>query len=90
MIFFLINASGMNPETLENKGALLLTLGVALIFFAVMFVITELLPRLLRADRKDYGAYQVMTIFTHIGFMGYPLLDTMYGRKAVIHAAIRW
>ena len=84
----MIIASGMNPETLENKEKLLLTLGVALVFFAIMFVIAELLPRLLRADREDYGAYQVMTIFYNIGFMGYPLLDAMYGSEAVIHAAI--
>lgn len=84
----LIIASGMNPETLENKGKLLFTLGVALIFFAIMFVIAELLPRLLRADKEDYGAYQVMTIFSNIAFMGYPLLDAMYGNEAVIHAAI--
>ena len=44
----LIIASGMNPETLENKAALLVTLAVALIFFAIMFVIAELIPRLLR------------------------------------------
>lgn len=84
----LIIASGMNPETLEHKEKLLVTLGVALIFFAIMFVIAELIPRLLRADREDYGAYQVMTIFSNIGFMGYPLLDAMYGSEAVIHAAI--
>ena len=84
----LIIASGMNPETLENKAALLITLAVALIFFAIMFVIAELIPRLLRADREDYGSYQVMTIFANIGFMGYPLLDAMYGGEAVIHAAI--
>ena len=84
----LIIASGMNPETLENKAALLVTLAVALIFFAIMFVIAELIPRLLRADREDYGSYQVMTIFSNIGFMGYPLLDAMYGSEAVIHAAI--
>ena len=63
----LIIASGMNPETLENKAALLVTLAVALIFFAIMFV---------------------MTLFANIGFMGYPLLDAMYGGEAVIHAAI--
>lgn len=84
----LIIASGMNPETLENKEKLLITLGVALIFFIIMFVIAELIPRVLRADREDYGAYQVMTIFSNIGFMGYPLLDAMYGSEAVIHAAI--
>lgn len=84
----LIIASGMNPEVLENRGKLLLTLVVALVFFAIMFVIAELLPRVLRADREDYGAYQVMTIFSNIGFMGYPLLDAMYGSEAVIHAAI--
>ena len=66
----LIIASGMNPETLENKAALLVTLAVALIFFAIMFVIAELIPRLLRADREDYGSYQVMTIFANIGFYG--------------------
>ena len=38
----LIIASGMNPETLENKEKLLITLGVALIFFIIMFVIAEL------------------------------------------------
>ena len=53
----LIIASGMNPETLENKAALLVTLAVALIFFAIMFVIAELIPRLLRADRDDLRQY---------------------------------
>ena len=77
----LIIASGMNPETLENKAALLVTLAVALIFFAIMFVIAELIPRLLRADREDYGSYQVMTIFANIGFMGYPLLEDVYKRQ---------
>ena len=48
----LIIASGMNPETLENKEKLLITLGVALIFFIIMFVIAELIPRVLRADRE--------------------------------------
>lgn len=59
----LIIASGMNPERLENKGKLLFTLGVALIYFAIMLAVAELLPRLLHADREDYGAYQVMTLF---------------------------
>ena len=48
----------------------------------------ELLPRLLHADREDYGAYQVMMLFSNIGFMGYPLLDVMYGSNAIIHAVI--
>ena len=84
----LIIASGMNPERPENKGKLLFTLGVALIYFAIMFAVAELLPRLLHADREDYGAYQVMMLFSNIGFMGYPLLDVMYGSNAIIHAVI--
>ena len=62
--------------------------GVVLIYFAIMFAVAELLPRLLHADREDYGAYQVMTLFSNIGFMGYPLLDVMYGSNAIIHAVI--
>ena len=29
-----------------------------------------------------------MTLFSNIGFMGYPLLDVMYGSNAIIHAVI--
>ena len=41
----LIIASGMNPERLENKGILLFTLGVGLIYFAIMFERTTALIR---------------------------------------------
>ena len=73
----LIIASGMNPERLENKGKLLFTLGVALIYFAIMFAVAELLPRLLHADREDYGAYQVMTLLTP--FITTPYLSRVLG-----------
>lgn len=66
----LIIASGMNPERLENKGKLLFTLGVALIYFAIMLAVAELLPRLLHADREDYGAYQVNDAFFQYWFYG--------------------
>ena len=40
----LIIASGMNPERLENKGKLLFTLGVALIYFAIMLLSRNYCP----------------------------------------------
>ena len=69
----LIIASGMNPETLENKAALLVTLAVALIFFAIMFVIAELIPRQRRLwflsghdDLRQYWLYGLSSAGCHV------------------------
>lgn len=84
----LIIASGMNPETLENKAALLVTLAVALIFFC--YHVCDC-----RADSETASGRQRRLWFLsghddlrQYCFMGYPLLDAMYGGEAVIHAAI--
>ena len=45
----LIIASGMNPERLENKGKLLFTLGVALIYCPDCFMQTERTTALIRS-----------------------------------------
>ena len=46
----LIIASGMNPERLENKGKLLFTLGVALIYFAIMLALSMLRLQLCKTE----------------------------------------
>ena len=60
---------------------------MALIFFRYHVCDCRADSETASGDREDYGSYQVMTIFANIGFMGYPLLDAMYGGEAVIHAA---
>ena len=47
-----------------------------------------LLPIVLRIERKNYGIYRTMLIFSNIGFMGIPLLRAIAGSEAVLYAAL--
>ena len=44
--------------------------------------------KLLGVDRKETGIYKVQLIFTNMGFMGFPLLDAMYGAEALLYGAV--
>ncbi len=75
----------------ENKLTLreLLSLGILIIVIYIALVILALfIPKLLFLDKKTGGTYQVMTIFSNIGFMGYPIVAALYGTGAVFYAAL--
>lgn len=38
--------------------------------------------------KTDYGVYRVMTVFSNIGFMGFPLLTAMYGSESLLYASL--
>ena len=43
---------------------------------------------LLRVDPKSRGVYQAMTVFSNIGFMGYPIIAALYGSSAILYGAL--
>lgn len=74
--------SRIQPEELA------LTVLLALIIFACLIGLAAVLPGLLRVDRSQYGVYRVMTVFSNIGFMGFPLLSALYGKESLLYAAL--
>jgi len=80
----MINAA-MSEDRLEES-LLLQTFIVAGVFYAVLLVIGGILPYALR-DKKN-KIYSLMIVFGNVGFMGYPLLQAMYGPQAVLIASI--
>ncbi|HMM06860.1 MAG TPA: AEC family transporter [Clostridiales bacterium] len=70
------------------KSAVLLLLGASFFTYALLGAVSLAVPRLLRADRSDYGVYHFMTIFGNVGFMGFPVLSALFGEKALFLAAI--
>lgn len=74
--------SRIRPEELA------LTVLLALIIFACLIGLAAILPGLLRVDRSQYGVYRVMTVFSNIGFMGFPLLSALYGKESLLYAAL--
>ncbi|MCQ2508759.1 MAG: AEC family transporter, partial [Dorea sp.] len=51
-------------------------------------LISVIIPKVLRVEKKQSGTYMVMTIFSNIGFMGYPIVAALYGSGAVLLASL--
>ena len=61
---------------------------LAVLMFVSLMLIAEIIPRLLRAPKRRYGTYRVMTVFSNIGFMGFPVIAATYGSTALLYASV--
>ena len=80
----MINAA-LGEERLAES-TLLLTVKVAGAFYLFLLIFGAVLPYIL-CDKKN-KIYSLMIVFGNVGFMGYPLLQAMYGSQAVLIASI--
>ena len=63
---------------------MLLSLGA----YLLVFIIAVPLPRLLRAPKSDGGLYRFMITFGNVGFMGFPIIQSIFGIGAVFYVTI--
>ena len=80
----MINAA-LSKDRLEES-VLLKTVIIAAVFYAFLLIFGAFLPGILRD--KGNRVYSLMIVFGNVGFMGYPLLQAMYGSTAVLLASI--
>ena len=64
------------------------TFVVAIGVFFFLILLGYLLVPLLRVPAEDKGVFRVMTIFSNIGFMGFPVISAVYGEEALLYASI--
>ena len=74
-------------KTLSNREVLLL-FGLAALMYALFIALSFVIPKILRVPKEDVGLYRFMTIFSNIGFMGFPVVRAIFGSEAVFYAAI--
>ncbi len=63
---------------------MLLSLGT----YLLVFIIVVPLPRLLRAPKSDCGLYRFMVVFGNVGFMGFPVIQSIFGAGAVFYVSL--
>ncbi len=83
----LILTGSMGEERIQGK-ELLLTAVIMLIMYGALLLLAFFLPVLLRVEKKSRGTYQAMTVFSNIGFMGFPVIAALYGNGALLYAAL--
>lgn len=76
----------------DGPKATLGELGMALASYAAIFAILIaagfLIPRLLRIPKDHHYAYQMLTVFGNVGFIGIPLASAVLGSESLIFVSI--
>lgn len=67
---------------------LLTTVLIIVVMYLALLLIAQILPKLLRVEEESRGTYKAMTIFSNIGFMGFPVVAALYGNSALLYAAL--
>lgn len=70
-------------ESESSSATMLSAVGVAVLFFLLMIVFAAVLVRLVRTKPDERGLDQMMLIFTNVGFMGIPVVQSIYGPGGV-------
>ena len=83
----LILSSAMTGELPDRKYILPLLL-ISIVTYAVLTGVAFLLPRYLTRQKADEGAVGFALMFGNVGFMGYPVVASIFGHEAVFYAAV--
>ncbi|SHI07998.1 hypothetical protein SAMN02745823_02312 [Sporobacter termitidis DSM 10068] len=60
----------------------------SLVSFAIIYLIAWPVPRLLRSPKEDYGIIRFLLAFGNIAFMGYPVIQAIYGDGALFYVTL--
>lgn len=93
LILNVANPSMMISSSISDENTLQLpqlkqTLAAALLMYAVLILLSLVVPQLIRAPRRERGVYREMVVFSNLGFMGFPLAAAMFGPAAVVVTSI--
>ena len=83
----LILSSAMTGELPDRRFILPLLL-ISLITYIILAGAAFLLPRYLTKKKDNEGAIGFALMFGNVGFMGYPVVASIFGHEAVFYAAV--
>lgn len=67
---------------------MLLSLGVAVGSFLLMILVATFLPKLIGFKEEQRGMVRMLFVFSNIGFMGMPMVASIYGSSAVLYVTL--
>ena len=46
------------------------------------------LPKLFQVREKELGIYKFLILFSNVGFMGFPVIEAIYGDIGIVYASL--
>ena len=83
----ILNSVLSGEATASGRDAAVFML-MAVASFVLFFLLSAPLPQLVRGQKSDYGMLRFMVVFGNVGFMGFPIIQSIFGVGAVFYVTI--
>lgn len=80
--------SSVMGDILPDRTLILPLLGVGFLTYFILLVFGFFVPRLITKNRDDQGMIGFALMFANVGFIGYPIVSSIFGPKAIFYAAL--
>ena len=77
-----------NETDLPSPGRFLIYLALVLLYFVIAYVIGRLSILVIPFPRTMRGLVQFALLFSNVGFMGYPLIQSIFGQKGMFYTTM--
>ncbi|MDD3339741.1 MAG: AEC family transporter [Lachnospiraceae bacterium] len=84
----LLLTSVLDENTAVSGRDVLTVAVIAAILFALQILMGLCMGRILHAPKSQWNAYNMMTVFGNLGFIGIPVALAVLGRECMIYAAV--
>ncbi|WP_417091465.1 AEC family transporter, partial [Marvinbryantia sp.] len=71
-----------------SNGVVLAVFGISFLVYVISALVGVLFIFVTRAPKEERGTYLFMCLFGNVGFMGFPVIVTIFGDSALIYAVI--
>ncbi len=84
----LLILSSVMGDKLPDSRLILPLLCVGFVTYTILTVVAFTLPRLISNDRLEQGMIGFCIMFGNVGFIGYPIVASIFGPQAIFYAAL--
>lgn len=85
VMIFINTIDGVERETLFRSLSILL---IAVVFYVCMFILSLGMAKLFRLEGDRAGIYQAMAMFGNVGFMGIPIITSIFPENGILYVSV--
>ena len=84
----MIIASVFEVSEDRDYSKIFITFAAAIAMYALLPIVGMLIAKIIRCKPENTGLYVFMTVYTNASFMGFPVIESVLGPKALFYGAI--
>lgn len=84
----MIIGSVLNTTVTQSLSDVLFVFVIGIATYIILPIVGFIIVKIMRVPKNQQGLYIFMTVFSNIGFMGFPVMKAIFGNVAIFYTAI--